>query len=99
MFSLEGIKKQVENQCFANTLMLLPHSPSSDPSLLAHELRESPAPPPLSFPLLPTTLFIAMGMIFFSRSRFFILLHAILDHLQLFFIIKIFYIIMSHNIS
>lgn len=57
----EEIKKQVENQCFASALVLLPHSPSSDSSLLAHELRESPAPPPLSFPLLPTTLLIAMG--------------------------------------
>lgn len=52
MFNLKGIKKQVENQCFASTLVLLPHSPPSDPSLLAHELQESPAPPPLSF-LLP----------------------------------------------
>lgn len=57
----EEIKKQVENQCFASALVLLPHSPSSDSSLLAHELRESPALPPLSFPLLPTTLLIAMG--------------------------------------
>lgn len=88
----EEIKKQVENQCFASALVLLPHSPSSDSSLLAHELRESPALPPLSFPLLPTTLLIAMGddTFFFTILTF----HSftILDHLQLFFIIKMIHI-------